>query len=363
MDGLILLLGAGAIAAYLVLNKSTTTGSGGGGGDGGVVAQGADSGIGSNPTIYQIPADSFAGFPASNTLDLSSLLKLITPDAAATPDTSKKAAVSPDTGLDAGAYVDSNGNLQTIKKPYISDLSKKSATLSAGDVVGNTLTTNLNAINPFAGLLGITQPIGQLGGGIFNLLYPSAALKADSGIVSQGQGVAFQGTDSGIGSKKDAVIAGSQPTWNSAYIYNQNAIRDANGNVTNPADAQKATDAWMNWISGDPNLAVYNTKGESIQKYEGMIVDVGKGLTVGPVGLSASDAALVAAQGAGKQGQAWDNIRAQNPGNTEYAATPTTSKKETVTHAATSKGSSSSGGGSYASRSGWSHSSSGALVH
>jgi len=84
--------------------------------------------------------------------------------------------------------------------------------------------------------------------------------------------------------------------------------------------------------------------------------------------LDAGELAQAIAQGPGQKGQAWDNILANNPGlaNTtkkEAAVAASSGKQTTTSKAAAPSGSSGSGGGSYATRSGWVKSSSGAMVH
>jgi hypothetical protein len=331
MDTLPLILGAGAILAILLLNNNSTGTGNGSGSASGPVYQGADSGAGA-PTIYQIPADSFAGFPNPNTLDLSDLLSSLATPSAGDTSNAKKDAVTPTAPVDAGyTYTDEQGNVQTLQAPFVSAApSKKVTTVNAGlDDTGlfgsivSLMGFSTNTVPLTGALLGMNPVAGTVLGGasILGTLFP----KNDNGVVSPG-GVLAQGADSGVNAAKKSSI----PTY--AGLENQYTVDPSTGflmwngsagygmdsNLATPFQASDYIYDFKGNLINDPTSSDPSKKAALTvlgPNASGMIQAFGSSSP-----LSGSDLAKAIAQGPGEQGIAWQNILANNPALAQAAA-------------------------------------------
>lgn len=250
-DMIILAALAGVAGLFLLTRKTDSLGGGGGSSAPLFGTNGPES-----PTIYQLPSESFAGFPQSSGLDLSGLMSLFTEGQVADATATKKEYAVVNTRLDAGQVLPDGS---VIKSPFVSRTAAPAAT---------PVTGVMNAMNPVTQVNFLDRLLFGAAGNIMNLVAPAAAATPsgtrntaipDYAGASVGAAIETQ-------TKKEAAI---NPTWNADYIYAQNlATWGSEGEAT------RRTEAWMNYISGDPNVYVLDTSTKKeVEKYSGMITN------------------------------------------------------------------------------------------
>ena len=228
----LLVLGGIALAAAYFLMNRTTTPAATSGTSGGALWGGSTPQVATDPTmIYQFPAEAAVNFPSQVGGGLADLLNLLTGGLGGAPAAST--ATKKETSTGAGYVVDQNGKAwQPIQE--------------SGGLFSTILGGKIGSVN---------------GGGTVPTYSEGGADRTRPAVVG-GTGISGSG-DAGA-TKKEAA------TWNSEYIFAQNMA--ATGN--NVAEATRLTQAWGNYISGDPNITTIDTKtGAVVDKYAGMITN------------------------------------------------------------------------------------------
>lgn len=159
-DMILLAALAGVAGLFLLTRKSDTNGGGDGGGSSAPLfgTNGPES-----PTIYQLPSESFAGFPQSSGLDLAGLMSLFTGGQVADATATKKEYAVVNTRLDAGQVLP-DGTI--IKSPFVSRTAAPAAT---------PVTGVMNAMNPVTQVNFLDRLLFGAAGNVMNLVAPSAA--------------------------------------------------------------------------------------------------------------------------------------------------------------------------------------------
>jgi len=157
---LMLLGGVAAIAAVVLMNRNAEQTGGGGGGSTSSPLFGTDSS--GNPTIFQLPSETFTGFPQGDDSGLAQLLAML-----GAPSSQQ---VKGDTVTKKESYLDAGQVYQgtVLPKPFISSTpqSKKEAAVS------QVATASLDYVMPGAGYMapGYTDLLGGFAGLLSGIL-------------------------------------------------------------------------------------------------------------------------------------------------------------------------------------------------